>query len=95
MTANSWGKVDKSTAPGRWSEDRVVREIRAAVQGVAKAAGCTVRSMDIDVITPPERAEATAKAAEYDRLAGVVFDPADRENYQLLAKAERQKAGPR
>lgn len=96
MTTTAWGTLDKSaTAPSRWSEERLGREVRAAVERVAKSAGCVVRSMDIDVVTPPERAEASAKAIELERLASVVIDPAERENYQLLAKAERRKAGGR
>lgn len=76
-----------------WSEERVDRELLGAIQKVTKAAGCTNVRGSIEYVTPPERAEALAKAADYDQAAGRMANQAEAAAYRELAATERQKAG--
>jgi hypothetical protein len=76
-----------------WSEARLRRELLGAVHGVAKRAGCAVKSIEIEVATPIERAEAIAKASDYRLQAERLTDKAAAGGYRQLAKKVLQEAG--
>jgi hypothetical protein len=76
-----------------WDGARVNRELASAIQGVLKAAGCNLRSGTIEYATPPERAEASARASRYRRLAAQMSDPAAAAGYRELAKQALEEAG--
>jgi hypothetical protein len=76
-----------------WSNERVDRELLKAIGSVIKAAGCTNVHGSIEYVTPPERAEASAKASRYRRLAAQMTNPADADGYRELAKQALDAAG--
>lgn len=77
----------------QWSEARVDRETLAAISAVMKAAGCTIKSGEIEYATPADRAEALTKAHRYRQLAGQMTDLHQADQYQQLAKQALQEAG--
>ena len=77
----------------QWSEADVRDETLSALREIAKASRCTIKLTGVEVTSPPERAEALAKAHQYDQAAGRVSDPIDAANYRELAAKERQRAG--
>jgi hypothetical protein len=77
----------------QWTTDDVDREMRAAIRGVAKAADCTITGGEVNYSTPVERAEASAAASRYRRLAAAATSPADADGYRELAKQALDAAG--
>jgi predicted kinase len=77
----------------QWSEADVQRETLAALREVAKASRCTIKLTGLEVTTPPERAEALAKAFRYDQAASRMINQAEAAAYRDMAARERRKAG--
>ena len=79
----------------QWTEKRLLRETRDAVYDVVKRAGCSVRSMDIEIITPAESAAALKQAFEYRQMADRILqhDPIAADGYRKLAKRTLEQVG--
>jgi hypothetical protein len=86
----TWGDEQAGKSASRWDWSRVARETRDAVYEVAKRAGCDVQSMDIEMTTPVERAEASRRASECTRRAALMPDPIAADGYRQMAKEARE-----
>lgn len=85
----TWGEQAGKSA-SQWDWSRVAQETRDAVYEVAKRAARDVQSMDIEMTTPVERAEASRPASECTRRAALMTDPIAADGYRQMAKEARE-----
>lgn len=93
MIPPSWASSAAGKSAGQWSDARLLSETRSAVYDVAKRAGCTIRSMEIEIITPAEAVAALSKASDLRRMADRLTDLAAADSYRQLAKQTLERVG--
>lgn len=86
----AWRDEQAGKSASQWDWSRVARETRDAVYEVDERAACDVQSMDIEMTTPAERAEASRRASECTRRAALMTDPIAADGYRQMAKEARE-----
>lgn len=81
----------KASTREQWDLEKLAKAIRDAVNRVTKAAGCSWNDLEIDLETPPVRAERIAKAEKAERLARVTSDPVEAAAYRRQAREIREE----
>lgn len=89
-----WAASGTQAAKGtQWSDARFNSELTAAMSSVAKAANVRLGAVSVEYTSPPERADALAKAADYRRTARFMSDLAEADAYERLARRTLAEAG--
>ncbi len=87
-------KSAAAAPPPKWADwPEVASQTRDAIYDVAKANGCKVTSIDIDMTTPAEAHEALKKAAAYQEQAERLIDRGSADAYRALARKTLKEAG--